>query len=396
MSALHKITRARSALVTGNPFYGCLALYMQVIERPDIQTMATDGKSLYFNPAFVERLSEPELIGVLAHEVAHNAFMHHTRRAGRDPRQWNIAADYAINGDLIAGGFTLPKGALINARFAGMGAEAIYSALQKEASQQRPQAGQNGQAAPGQDSGQGATGQAQGAPGGNDPGGCGEIMDAAPDAGGQQEAESVWESRVRRAVNVAKAQNAGKIPGDLERLVETLNAPRVDWREVLRRFIDESAQRDFSWTRPNRRHIAAGLHLPGYVPDGLNHLVVAVDTSGSVDADTLASFAGELSAALDEGGADRVTVIYADRRVQRVDTFQAGDPLELNPVGGGGTAFADTFDYIERHAPDASAIVYFTDLQASRFGNEPAAPVIWAHWGGAGAVPPFGEVLPID
>lgn len=411
MSALHKITRARSALITSQPFFGCLALGLEVVERADVGTMATDGRKLYFAPAFVESLAEPELIGVMAHEVLHCAYLHHTRRGNRDPKQWNVAADYAINRDLVAAGFTLPKSALLSPRFDGMGAEAIYSALAKEQAAQpqpapgagQPQQGQQ-QASGGQQGQQGGQpGQGQpngpgqpGGPAGDDPGGCGGVMDADPDAGGMQEAESDWQARARQAVNVAKAHNAGTVPGDLVRLVETLNAPRNDWRAILRRFIDESARRDFSWTRPNRRHIAAGLHLPGYVPDGLNRLVILVDTSGSIDADILASFAGEISAAVDDGAADAVTVVYADTKVRQVEEYQAGDMLELRPIGGGGTDFRDAFRWIADNAPDASAVVHFTDLECSQWGDEPPCPVLWAQWGDSRRVPPFGEVLAIE
>ena len=64
--ALHKIARARSALVITQPFWGCLALQLEVVERPDVETMATDGAKLYFAPDFVLSLAEPELIGVVA------------------------------------------------------------------------------------------------------------------------------------------------------------------------------------------------------------------------------------------------------------------------------------------------------------------------------------------
>src|ERR1700681_3286445 len=99
--AFDRITRARSRLILSQPFYGTLALYLTLHESDDIPTMATDGSSLWFNPAFTLGLSESECVGVVAHEVSHCAYFHHTRRQNREPRLWNIAADFAINRDLL-------------------------------------------------------------------------------------------------------------------------------------------------------------------------------------------------------------------------------------------------------------------------------------------------------
>ena len=225
---------------------------------------------------------------------------------------------------------------------------------------------------------------------------------AAPhDAEALAKAAADWQTKTRTAAAVAKSRNAGELPGDLERTIEGLNEAAVSWRDVLRRFIDDSARKDYSFSRPNRRHIGRGIILPGLVPDGLNRLVVAVDTSGSFDAECLEQAGAELQAAFDEGGADRITVIYCDKTVQRVDDFEAGELLEFHPKGGGGTSFAPVMDWIEENAADASAVIYITDLHCNDFGEEPAAPVIWAHVGnprdfsGLAARAPFGEAIQV-
>lgn len=374
-----KLTRARAALIMSQPFFATLALHLDLIEDASCGTMWTDGKALGYSPAFVEEISPSELQGVIAHEVMHCAALHHVRRGNRDGKRWNEACDYAINADLIAAGFKLPKGGLVDPAFAGRGAEEIYKILGDQPDDSGDQ------------------------PGGNDPGACGEIRDGAPAHApavlAEQEAE--WKANVRQALAVAKAQNAGSIPDYLKTLDVVTIAPRIDWRGELRRFIDQSNVKDYSWSRPNRRFIGRGLILPGYVADSLAHLVVAVDTSGSIDKDALSAFAAELGAALDEGAADRVTVIYCDAAVKGTETFDRGDNLSIKPIGGGGTRFAPAFDWIAENAPDASAVVYFTDLECSagHFGEEPAAPVLWAAWGDSRRVDelaaraPFGETL---
>ena len=91
-------------------------------------------------------------------------------------------------------------------------------------------------------------------------------------------------------------------------------------------------------------------------------------------------------------------VCYCDSRVHGSAEFRLGDTVKLDiSGGGGGTAFAPAIEHITTHCPDAAAIVYLTDLDcmASRFGREPAAPVLWAAWGRLRAAP-WGEVIPLD
>lgn len=381
MNTVDKILAARTSLLWDHPFFGTLAVQLQAVDATDderIDTMATDGKHLFYDRNFVDKLTKDELVFVLAHEVMHNALEHHLRRQSRKPGRWNVAADYAINGELVECKVgTMPSCGLIEDRFTGLSAEEIYRILDDE---------DNG---------------GNGHEGSSDQGGCGGIMDGAPqhDEAAIAEARAEMQTQVRQAAAIAKAKEAGKLPAGVQRIVDQLLKPKVDWRSVLRRFVDESLPRDYAWSRPNRRMLSLGYITPSMVPDGLSHLVVAVDTSGSIDQDMLAAFAAEIRGAFEENMVDRLTVIYADVQVNRVETFEAGDELELNAKGGGGTRFSPTFVWIAKHAPSASCVVYLTDLQCNDFGDAPSSPVIWAVYGDSrnydrlsGNVP-FGETI---
>ena len=43
MTAAARIAKGRAALLLREPFWGVLALQLNVVERPDVETMATDG-----------------------------------------------------------------------------------------------------------------------------------------------------------------------------------------------------------------------------------------------------------------------------------------------------------------------------------------------------------------
>lgn len=124
--ALDRVLKARAELIMTRTFYGVLVGQVTPVPSRRFPTMATDGKTHFFNPEFITSLPQTELLGVQAHESEHDARRHHTRRGGRDPLEWNICTDYAINIDLVDQGFKLPKGALVDPKYRGMSAEDIY------------------------------------------------------------------------------------------------------------------------------------------------------------------------------------------------------------------------------------------------------------------------------
>src|SRR5262245_29278110 len=130
--AYQRMSRARTQLVLDYPFFGSLSLRLDLVADNTCQTAYTNGRIIGFSPAFVMSLSTAEVLGLLAHEVLHCTNGHCWRRDNRDPKRWNIACDYAINGQLIESGFTLPAGALINPQYSDRFAEWIYDRLPQD------------------------------------------------------------------------------------------------------------------------------------------------------------------------------------------------------------------------------------------------------------------------
>jgi predicted metal-dependent peptidase len=143
--------------------------------------------------------------------------------------------------------------------------------------------------------------------------------------------------------------------------------------------------------RPNRRHIWNGLYLPGVVREGVGEIAIAVDCSGSVNARQLRLFEAEVRSILEGQRPERVHVLYFDSLVQKVETYLAGEPVHLNPVGGGGTDFAPCFDWLDEHGIQPQTLVFLTDLCGTFPEIEPAYPVIWASTERRQA--PFGSVI---
>ena len=390
-----RIQKARTALLLDHPFFGSLLYRLKDRESLAVKTMATDGVSLLWNPEFIQTLTAATLAGTLAHEVMHPALHHHLRRSGRDPKRWNVACDYAINPLLVDAGLKLPEGVLLENRFRGMSAEQIYNLLESEEdsdadSEDEQQAANSTESQSGPEE---SDSRELSAP--ETDGGIGQVLDAPmenDDSPTAQEQAREWEIAVKQALTVA--QQAGKVPAGLDRTMEGAAEAAVNWRELLRRLWSDTIAADYSWMRPNRRHLWRGLYLPGVVKEGVGEIVIAVDCSGSINGRLLRLFEAEARSILEGQRPMRVYVLYFDAVVQKVETYEAGQPISLNPVGGGGTEFAPCFEWVEERGIMPQTMVFLTDLYGSFPSFAPSYPVLWASTGRRQA--PFGEVIPMQ
>jgi predicted metal-dependent peptidase len=187
---------------------------------------------------------------------------------------------------------------------------------------------------------------------------------------------------------------AGKLPAGVTRSLEAAQTARVDWRELLRRAWSVTIPADYSWTRPNRRHVWNGLYLPGVVCEGVGEICIAVDCSGSINARQLGLFEAEIRSILAGQQPRLVHVLYFDTEVQKFETYQAGQSVKLAPVGGGGTDFRPSFHWLERRGITPQTLVFLTDLCGSFPEQAPSYPVLWASTDARSA--PFGRVIPME
>jgi predicted metal-dependent peptidase len=413
-----RVTQARTHLVLHHPFFGALALRLKLQSWP-CGTADVDGVTLRYDPQFTGRLPFAKLVGLMAHEVMHCGCGHHARRGNRDPSEWNISCDLAINPLLIAAGLELPEGALLDPSMVDdqglpLSAEVIYTRRQ----QPRPQAQEEESEEQEQRQGEGSQGAADedddsqqqpaeqdeaegGEAGGPDEepvgnfGGCGSFRDAPVDAGesfstAQTEAAQDWDIATMQAVAAAKA--AGDIPGAAQWIVDKGREPRVDWREVLRDFVQVRVRSEATWSRPNRRYIHQGTYLPSRDSRELGELVVITDASGSCWGPLQDAFAAELNAIVEDLRPRLTHVVYWDTRCQGHEEVEADDlPLTLEARGGGGTVFRGIWPWIEEQGIDPACVVVLTDLDLYSFGDEPAYPVLWCST--YKTLAPFGEVV---
>ena len=414
--AFRKIRRCFMQIINNYGFFSELLFNLQIMEAnpgSGVETMATDGKAIAYSAKFVHTLTEAEVIFVIIHEIMHNANFHFVRQGNRDHKLWNSAADYAINiqiddmrADLKTTNIKAPDRVLLDPKYRGMNAEMIYDILEKEQKKNGKGKGQQGQGQPGQGQpGQGQPGQGQpgqGQPGqgqgqGQQPGGGGtpegdirqpgsltgkgkilpgyEGNPEITDAKSEGELEKMWQD----ARNSAAVKNAGSGSSSLDRWLRKVNKPKINWRAELRKFIATVFdQLDYAYS--NKRYIWQDLHVPGAKEvdtSSFEHVVIAIDTSGSIGEDTLAKFGAEMMKLFKQYKIIDCTVIWCDSDIPRdgVQKFKIADGSfkldKLKPKGGGGTSFKPPFEWIQKNLLKKGKIpafvIYFTDA----FGEAP-------------------------
>lgn len=396
--AAQAIGKAKTRLILSKDarsvFFASLVMRLKFKPDWEVNTAATDGRRIVYNPDFVTGLAEQELIGLLAHEVLHCTNKHFARRGERDPELWNVACDLAINPLLSESRFELPEGALFPSEgkyshlTAGLSAEEYYAALTQpeplgDESGAGSSADQSG--SPGDDDDESADDQDQtGSPsaGRSDPGNCGGVIDPINDDGqpadipDQKQLDQEW--TVNTAAAQQAAQRRGELSAGLARLCETVLAPAVDWKAQLREFITRPSKRDYNWRRPSRRYIHRGLYLPSLHSLEIGHIVAAIDCSGSINETMLERFAAELNDIAAQAVC-QITILYHDSDVVRIQEWTPDEgPLTLEMCGGGGTNHRPVFEWIDQNTEEPPAVVVcLTDLYSTFPQGEPDYPTLW-------------------
>lgn len=84
-------------LLVKYPFFGSVVANCNFIAEPAVGTAGTDGKNIYYNPNFIESITDDQQTFIFAHEICHIAFDHIFRSEGKDKYLWNIATDSVVN-----------------------------------------------------------------------------------------------------------------------------------------------------------------------------------------------------------------------------------------------------------------------------------------------------------
>ena len=434
-----KIRKVRARISADAKHIGLayMILDLPLVETMRTGTMATDGRSVFFNPHWTETISEDEVQTVLLHEADHIASLHHVRMGDRDIEGWNYATDYSINGGLVRSGFKVPSQMLWHDEHStsGKSCEYIYRKMAQEAPPQpedsfidggypgmgRAEGGSEDGGGDGQDeddaddsggtkppTGGGNNSEAPDGPVGADAeedkvipnfAGIGEVWPAPDDVNREEEVRDVME-RLAQAVVFEKAvgQGAG---GLCEKILDGHHEPEA-W-DFLREYLTDAFSPLHTWRRPNRRYVHQGVYLPGR-ETAAGTLHIAVDTSGSVSHNELKTYLSNVRGIAEQVGVHTLKIAYIDWIVHRDEDgcawqeidVQGGDDIDFLTKGGGGTTFDPIFTDIEDTFEEVECLIYMTDGWGSITVPDPGFPVVWLSSGTTPHGHSWGEIVDIS
>ena len=231
---------------------------------------------------------------------------------------------------------------------------------------------------------------------------CGEPTDHEWEEGNLDAEEMLYAVRelVNAAVDLMNEESRGLMPADFMSTVEKLNEPpRLSWNQILKRYVGTiSAGKRKTRSRLNRRQ-PTRYDLSGAMDDKTLKLVIAIDTSGSVDDQQVAEIFNEIFSIIAHRKFE-MTVIECDSQVQRAYRVRTKNDVQLSVLGRGGTAFTPVIEYIndDRYFRDA-LLIYFTDGWGERSIPRPRTyRNLWVLTSGSylSVSEPYGAVVSMD
>lgn len=344
-------------------------------------TAYTDGVNKRYSREFISKLSDAELRGLVLHENLHVALKHIQRfkkEFKAEPMLINASADYVVN-DIILNlndrsFLTLPESRLYDAKYRNWSVREVYEDLKK---QQKDN-----------DSSQGG------------------MQLKTLDDHDFESSQSMTEAEAKElSSKIDKALReggilAGRMGAKIPRTIQELLEPKVDWREVLREFVTSATRGsdEYTWRKFNKRLMANDIYMPSMENESVGELVVAIDTSGSIDGVALTEFASELASICSVCTPSKVRVLWWDTEVHGEQVFNPEnyDNLKdiLKPQGGGGTMVSCVSDYINAKKINSEAVIVFTDgyLESDIKWNI-SAPTLWLVTQAKDFTPPSGKVV---
>lgn len=391
-----KIKKARLGLLWDQPFFGTLIMHLPLEDATDsgwCPTAAVDGRKIYYNRDFFGKLSVDELKFVLCHEVLHVAFDHLGRRSHRDPEWWNMANDYVINGTLVKDKIgkmptmqvsdpnaakgkktTAQRVGLYEEKYVGWTSEAVYDDLEKRKVKKEMtldvhlSAGKDGK----------------------------NSGDGIPIDISEEDLKNIREEIKTKVLQAANAA-AGKMPAGLKRLIDDLVEPKVNWRDLLKQSIQSCITDDFTWMRPNRKHMYGGIFLPTLKKDETIDIEIAIDMSGSITESMGRDFMSEIHGIMNQYHDFNIGVLTFDTKVYNHQKFtkdNIDDFMRYKLGGGGGTDFLCFWNHWQKNQIEPKLAVIFTDgYPCGDWGPSNYCDTLWVITEGSKTLvkPPFGR-----
>ena len=374
-----KLLKAKIKLQSRSPFFSYLCLFLKIRkaregELPQYAGIGVDVRGiLYYNPSWINKLTDEEMIGVLCHEIGHLALLHLLRRKNREKEKWNICADLAINSMLLKNGFSLAKGGILPDYNDNITLPAqIFGKEVKMTNCHKKTAEEMFEELPEIKKGRGG---GDGGNGGWDIHNEGDSEDGDRDGEGDKdgnsrgltpaelkELEEKWRDRIEEALMNSKTR--GNVPVGMERIFEELRKSHINWRALLWRYVQELIPKDMTWAKKSKKSVACKTYLPSYTKEKID-VYISVDVSGSIGQEQLTAILSEIvGMARTFQNSINMRLLIHDVEVHNDYEIKNGNIAKIKKIkiqGGGGTSHKPVYDYIKEKIKKCKAVISFTD-----------------------------------
>ena len=413
---VRRILTARMRLLLDQSFYGLLIMHVKIALSDLNESAWTDNQQyIYFNPDFLDSISDRELVYVLEHEVMHIVLKHVERMLSGDfdAELYNIASDIVVNSSIMRahggkessisiqayGGAQMHKapdgseGYDYTVEEIYRTLETRYKKLKEDMERQLKDDGYEGWDIHIIDGDNYA----------DDKNAAGNIDDGESNLD-KMLIHMAWQSWIISAAEMAVkygGKGIGSLPMFVERYIRYIKQPELDWRIILNEFVQEEVN-DYSFSPPDKRFSESPFYLPDYndTEFRVEKMLFMIDTSGSMSDEDISDVYSEIKGAIDQfNGKLQGWLGFFDAAVYPPQPFSDEEEFDIiRPEGGGGTRFDIIFDYVRDEMTEEAPvlIIILTDGYAP-FPAERAAedkPVLWILINSY-VNPPWGKVARI-
>jgi predicted metal-dependent peptidase len=356
-NVLEDVGRIGKQLMLSEPFYGIFLSTLNKVVRKDVPTAGVCKNNINYQLAVNEEFwsgldNDKKKIGLLKHELLHICFCHlEDREWFSDHELHNIAADLEIN-QYLEPEYYPSKDILLLSTFPELklpkkaGTKVYYELLQ--------QAKKNGTSPT-----------------------LNAMLDSDPSFGGTHGSEAgslhpTWKEfdelseadkkliasqikhQIKSIVESQQDKGRGFVPSELKDYIDNMfeiTPPSYDWKSYFRRFFGSSSK---IYTKKTRRKLNKRYEEnPALKIKPKKHVLVGVDTSGSVREKDLIEFFNEIYHMYKTGVT--ITIAEGDADINHVYEYKGKMPDFV--TGRGGTDMNPFIEYINKHRQYSSLIV---------------------------------------
>lgn len=305
--------------------------------------LSTDGYKIYLNEEYINTRDTEGLKADLIHETYHVLFNHIGSAKNKDKRRYNFACDYFINLLLDGGdsGVTIDDTFILNDKYKDWALIDIYNDIKGEDIPKNYKA---------------------------------DIIEGRGDT---SKLDAHIKGLISKGKVTAEMRNSfGNIDSRLQRYVNDVLEPKINWREVLIDYFSSYVKGDTSWRKPERRYLP-DLYMPSNMALGMGKISLYIDCSGSIGNKEYSEFISEIQEIVSLLNPEETLIYNWGSSIDEPTAIDKYSPIidQIELVDKGGTNINTVIDSINTNKPEISIV--FSDGEFQEEYDNVDTDVLW-------------------